>query len=729
MAGSGDCLEDDALALTEEQLTPQRGGGATALPADDSLSRLSSSSWITRSPPTTRRNFRTMIAKVTLLDGSVFSCAVEKSARGQLLLEQVCEHVNLLERDYFALCFLDADNIKNWLDPGKAMKKQVRGVPWNFTFNVKFYPPEPARLSEDLTRYFLCLQLRQDIVSGRLPCSSATLTALGSYTVQSELGDCDPEGSSCENITELTLAPTQTKDLEKRICDLHKTHRGMSPADAEMNFLNIVKKLSMYGVDLHNVKDSEGVAMMLGVCSSGLHVYRDRLRINRFSWSKILKLSYKRTNFYIKIRPGEHEQFESTIGFKLQNHRTAKRLWKVCVEHHSFFRLLSPEETPKRSVFLGSKFRFSGRTQIQSRRASAQISRPAPHFYRSISKRNLSRSLDGGLGAGLDAAAKASDLSSSRTLESRMEEEVQVTQEVQVTEEVRVTQEVQVTEEVRVTEEVQVMVELHRTDDVKEEDDVTPESPSSPQKGDTKTETSDPAEEDLSHTELTLGSPEEAPNPLTTISELRRCFLEGDGLLADQAATEWDRRLACRRADDAPMIEPLEPEEEQMHARVSHDVQQAAGADSDGGEDSVGSDASSQDSDDVISVLDARESEESLEPEASAGLLPALCLDLHRHDDENSEHVEDPAQGAPTHPRSQPPVDPDEDEDDDGTTRQKLLLEAPVMRKSPSGVRMGFCLLLEFQGTVRNTGGEENRDFRSQRAGTRRGPLRSPSVT
>lgn len=60
-------------------------------------------------------------------------------------------------------------------------------------------------------------------------------------------------------------------------------------------------------------------------------------------------------------------------------------------------RLVSPEEPPKKFLTLGSKFRYSGRTQIQSRRASAQISRPAPNFPRCISKRNiLSRSLDGG---------------------------------------------------------------------------------------------------------------------------------------------------------------------------------------------------------------------------------------------------------------------------------------------------------------------------------------------
>ncbi|ROL52824.1 Band 4.1-like protein 3 [Anabarilius grahami] len=80
----------------------------------------------------------------------------------------------------------------------------------------------------------------------------------------------------------------------------------MMPAEAEMNFLENAKKLSMYGVDLHHAKDSEGIDIMLGVCSSGLLIYRDRLRINRFAWPKILKISYKRSNFYIKIRPGEN---------------------------------------------------------------------------------------------------------------------------------------------------------------------------------------------------------------------------------------------------------------------------------------------------------------------------------------------------------------------------------------------------------------------------------------
>ncbi|KAB1258304.1 Band 4.1-like protein 3 [Camelus dromedarius] len=267
---------------------------------------------------------------------------------------------------------------------------------WHFSFSVKFYPPDPAQLSEDITRYYLCLQLRDDIVSGRLPCSFVTLALLGSYTVQSELGDYDPEECGSDYISEFHFAPNHTKELEDKVIELHKSHRGMTPAEAEMHFLENAKKLSMYGVDLHHAKDSEGVEIMLGVCASGLLIYRDRLRINRFAWPKVLKISYKRNNFYIKIRPGEFEQFESTIGFKLPNHRAAKRLWKVCVEHHTFFRLLLPEAPPKKFLTLGSKFRYSGRTQAQTRRASALIDRPAPYFERSSSKRyTMSRSLDG----------------------------------------------------------------------------------------------------------------------------------------------------------------------------------------------------------------------------------------------------------------------------------------------------------------------------------------------
>ncbi|NXV72517.1 E41L1 protein, partial [Atlantisia rogersi] len=323
----------------------------------DGLSDKTTPSKTQKSPQKSTKKMKSALCRVTLLDASEYECEVEKHARGQVLFDMVCEHLNLLEKDYFGLTFCDSDSQKNWLDPSKEIKKQIRSKCMG-----RVHPPRSWGILGGLLDGS-DLALRADIITGRLPCSFVTHALLGSYAVQAELGDYDPEEHVGNYVSELRFAPNQTRELEERIMELHKTYRGMTPGEAEIHFLENAKKLSMYGVDLHHAKDSEGIDIMLGVCANGLLIYRDRLRINRFAWPKILKISYKRSNFYIKIRPGEYEQFESTIGFKLPNHRSAKRLWKVCIEHHTFFRLVSPEPPPKGFLVMGSKFRYSGRTQ------------------------------------------------------------------------------------------------------------------------------------------------------------------------------------------------------------------------------------------------------------------------------------------------------------------------------------------------------------------------------
>ncbi|XP_054020127.1 band 4.1-like protein 3 isoform X17 [Dryobates pubescens] len=513
---------------------------------DDKLSQKSSSSKLSKSPLKIVKKPKNMQCKVTLLDGSEYACEVEKRSRGQVLFDKVCEHLNLLEKDYFGLTYRDTENQKNWLDPAKEIKKQIRSGAWQFAFNVKFYPPDPAQLSEDITRYYLCLQLRDDIVSGRLPCSFVTLALLGSYTVQSELGDYDPDEYGSDYISEFRFAPNHTKELEDKVIELHKSHRGMTPAEAEMHFLENAKKLSMYGVDLHHAKDSEGVEIMLGVCASGLLIYRDRLRINRFAWPKVLKISYKRNNFYIKIRPGEFEQFESTIGFKLPNHRAAKRLWKVCVEHHTFFRLLLPEAPPKKFLTLGSKFRYSGRTQAQTRRASALIDRPAPYFERSSSKRyTMSRSLDGEVGTGQYATTKGisqTNLITTVTPEKKAEEE----------------KDDEEGKKKRAEEVTPISAIRHDTKTDSEQTDTAADGETTATESDQE-EDGDLKAQDLDKTQ------EDLMKHQTNISELKRTFLETS--TETTVSNEWEKRLStspvrlAARQEEAPMIEPLVPEE------------------------------------------------------------------------------------------------------------------------------------------------------------------------
>ncbi|XP_060099943.1 band 4.1-like protein 3 isoform X9 [Heteronotia binoei] len=565
---------------------------------DDKLSQKSSSSKLSRSPLKIVKKPKNMQCKVTLLDGSEYGCEVEKRSKGQVLFDKVCEHLNLLEKDYFGLTYRDMENQKNWLDPAKEIKKQIRSGAWQFSFNVKFYPPDPAQLSEDITRYYLCLQLRDDIVSGRLPCSFVTLALLGSYTVQSEIGDYDPEEYGSDYVSDFRFAPNHTKELEDKVIELHKSHRGMTPAEAEMHFLENAKKLSMYGVDLHHAKDSEGVEIMLGVCASGLLIYRDRLRINRFAWPKVLKISYKRNNFYIKIRPGEFEQFESTIGFKLPNHRAAKRLWKVCVEHHTFFRLLLPEAPPKKFLTLGSKFRYSGRTQAQTRRASALIDRPAPYFERSSSKRyTMSRSLDGEVGTGQYATTKGisqTNLITTVTPEKKAEEEKDEEQSKRKKEEVTPVSAIR----------HDTKTDSERTDTAADGETTATESDQE-EDGDLKAQSSlikriKGENVYVKHSNLMLEELDKNQEDLmkhqTNISELKRTFLETSTDIS--GTNEWEKRLStspvrlAARQEEAPMIEPLVPEEtkeerEKSEKRIFLQKESTTYLDSQGTEDWV----------------------------------------------------------------------------------------------------------------------------------------------
>ncbi|XP_008566895.1 PREDICTED: protein 4.1 isoform X2 [Galeopterus variegatus] len=472
------------------------------------------------------RRHRNMHCKISLLDDTVYECVVEKHAKGQDLLKRVCEHLNLLEEDYFGLAIWDNTTSKTWLDSAKEIKKQLRGVPWNFTFNVKFYPPDPAQLTEDITRYYLCLQLRQDIVAGRLPCSFATLALLGSYTIQSELGDYDPELHGVDYVSDFKLAPNQTKELEEKVTELHKSYRSMTPAQADLEFLENAKKLSMYGVDLHKAKDLEGVDIILGVCSSGLLVYKDKLRINRFPWPKVLKISYKRSSFFIKIRPGEQEQYESTIGFKLPSYRAAKKLWKVCVEHHTFFRLTSTDTIPKsKFLALGSKFRYSGRTQAQTRQASALIDRPAPHFERTASKR-ASRSLDGA--AAVDSGDRSPRPTSAPAIGQSQVAEGSVPGA-----------------SVKKTVVSKVQKETEKVEVKKEEEPSEQAEPEPTEAWKKKRERLDGENIYIRHSNLMLEdldkSQEEIKKHHASISELKKNFMES---VPEPRPSEWDKRLS-----------------------------------------------------------------------------------------------------------------------------------------------------------------------------------------
>ncbi|KIH65148.1 FERM central domain protein, partial [Ancylostoma duodenale] len=276
-----------------------------------------------------------------------------------------------------------------------SRSQQIR-LPWEFCFEVKFYPTIPSSLNDDHARYNLFLQLKHDVSTGRLPATIETHAILGSLVAQAEFGDAKPTAEYEQYLRTTKFAPQNSDQLIEMIAQKHKEHKGLTPAEAENLYMDTCKQQTMYGIFVFNAKDNKNVPVGIGVCAHGIYIYKEQIRVNRFPWQGIIKICYRKAQFAIKLKAGEIDKKEATVTYKVADYEHAKRIWKCAVEHHTFFRLIQPDEKPKSSLFRwgSARFRYQGRTQFQTKMASQMFDKPHQTAVQRFDSARLTHSLD-----------------------------------------------------------------------------------------------------------------------------------------------------------------------------------------------------------------------------------------------------------------------------------------------------------------------------------------------
>ncbi|XP_070446924.1 FERM domain-containing protein 3 isoform X19 [Equus przewalskii] len=287
---------------------------------------------------------------------------------------------------------------EHWLEPNKSIFKQMKShPPYTMCFRVKFYPHEPLKIKEELTRYLLFLQIKRDIFHGRLLCSFSDAAYLGACIVQAELGDYDPDEHPENYISEFEIFPKQSQKLERKIVEIHKNElRGQSPPVAEFNLLLKAHTLETYGVDPHPCKDSTGTTTFLGFTAAGFVVFQGNKRIHLVKWPDVCKLKFEGKTFYVI---GTQKEKKAMLAFHTSTPAACKHLWKCGVENQAFYKYAKSSQiktvSSSKIFFKGSRFRYSGKVAKEVVEASSKIQRDPPEVHRTnITQSRSSHSLN-----------------------------------------------------------------------------------------------------------------------------------------------------------------------------------------------------------------------------------------------------------------------------------------------------------------------------------------------
>ncbi|XP_035599099.1 tyrosine-protein phosphatase non-receptor type 21 isoform X1 [Oncorhynchus keta] len=347
-----------------------------------------------------------LVTRIQLLNGEFVEFTLSVESTGQECLEAVAQRLELREITYFSLWYFNKQNQQRWIDLEKPLKKQLDkyGLEPTVYFGVVFYVPTVGQLQQEITRYQYYLQLKKDVLEGRIPCSIEQAIRLAGLAVQADFGDFNRYDSQ-EFLQKFVLFPIGwiqdervLEEATQKVAVLYQNYRGLPAPEAEMLYMQEVEKMEGYGQESTPAKDSQGTDILLGACLDGIFVKHKNGRPPLvFKWNEINNMTHNKSFFALELT-----NKEESVQFQTEDLETSKYVCRMCLARHKFYKINkssleesdppSPSEGSQKSILTLSFPRFpflpsnKGQTQPTAvnpvrRRSSTRMSLPKPPPY------------------------------------------------------------------------------------------------------------------------------------------------------------------------------------------------------------------------------------------------------------------------------------------------------------------------------------------------------------
>uniref|UniRef100_UPI00358EE77B tyrosine-protein phosphatase non-receptor type 21-like isoform X2 n=1 Tax=Myxine glutinosa TaxID=7769 RepID=UPI00358EE77B len=323
------------------------------------------------------------VTQILLLDGKSMECTLSVESTGQECLEAVAQRLELRELTCFGLWYLNKQHQVRWVDLEKPLKKQLdkAALEAMLHFGVMFYVPSEDQLQQDVTRNQYYLQLKKDILEGRLPCSVDQGVQLAALSVQADFGDVD-QYESQEFLRECVLFPLGSssdeylcEEMILKVAAIHQKLRTLQPSQAEMLYIREVKKLDGYGRDDFSAKDVAGTDITLQTTFHEILIkYKNDKPPHQLKWADVSNVAHNKCFVCLEIQ-GKEE----TLQLQMDDIETAKYIWRVFGLKQKFYRL---NKNLVDTVPYSSPLLLEGKRKHSVFSAYMQMQKTSPSLFR-----------------------------------------------------------------------------------------------------------------------------------------------------------------------------------------------------------------------------------------------------------------------------------------------------------------------------------------------------------